>query len=234
MKWYRTYSLAVIIGCVSGSLYHKSKEDTKLRKTLVQIALASLCYTSFGFAATSLIPRFRAGCSYYTLTALVTSSNFLFTRQFLLEKEWVYRQDLSPRQNLCATSAVTGAETGFIVECILAEGGVISTVKAMGYWSAVAVVFQLCMFLVEAWRIRKSLQLHSPELFPQSEGSSPERAVQWLDRVIQQDWKIDTIRRENDTLNLRILREVDRLRQAKAVLNVNNIPFDKSQDTSDD
>ena len=233
MKWYRAYTLALILGPVSGSLYHKSKEDTKLRKTLIQITVASLCYTTFGFAATALIPRFRFGCSYYTLTAFITSSNFLFTRQFLEQKEWVFRDEFSPKLNLYATSAVAGAETGFIMEAILAEGSLVSTVKAVGFWAVAAIVAQFCMNRVEAWRIRKSLQLHSPQLFPQSERSSPEVAVTWLERVILQEWEIDTMRKESSSLNLRLIREVDRVRQVKSVLNENNISYNLQVTSTD-
>ena len=233
MKWYRAYTLALIVGSVSGTLYHRSKEDAKLRRALIQMALASLCYTSCGLAATAFIPRFHAGCAYYTLTALLTSSNFLFTRQFLIEKGWVHRKELSPPQNLYATSAVAGAETGFVLEAILAEGGAVSTLKSMSFWALVAVAVQFCLLRVEAWRIKKSLQLHSPQLFPPSHTSSPEAAVDWMHKVLLHEWKIDIVRRENNDINLRLVRELDRVRQARSLLRDNSIPDDSQGFSSD-
>ncbi|KAI6661658.1 hypothetical protein LOD99_13531 [Oopsacas minuta] len=226
MKWYRVYPLALITGSVSGYLYHKSKDDAILRRTLLQITAASVAYTTIGFTVTFLIPRFRFGCFYYTLTALITSSNFLFTRQFLIEREWLYRKNISPKHNLYINSAASGAETGLLLEGILAEGTVLSTLKSIGYWSAVALVLQYCFFQMEGWRIRKSLSLHSPELFPESKKTWTERAIEWLEDIILHDWEIDVVNKQNEILDLRIIREVDRVRQAKTILENNHIPCD--------
>ena len=227
MRWYRKYSLAIITGTVSGALYHKSKEDAVLRKTLIQITAASLAYTSFGFTATCLIPRFRYGCFYYTLTAFITSANFLFTRQFLIERGWLHKPEYSPNINLYANSVASGAETGLLLEGILAEGSILSTIKSIGYWAIVALMVQYCFFQVEAWRVQKSLSLHSPDLFPETRESIPKRSVDWLEEIVLRDWEIDTVKKGNNILDLRIIRELDRVRQAKVVLEKHDIPYDE-------
>ena len=221
------YSLAIITGTVSGTLYHKSKEDVVLRKTLIQITAASLAYTSIGFTATCLIPRFRYGCLYYTVTAFITSANFLFTRQFLIERGWLHKLDYNPKTILYANSIASGAETGLLLEGILAEGTILSTIKSIGYWALVALIVQYCFFQVEAWRIRKSLSLHSPGLFPETRESIPKRSIDWFEEIVLRDWEIDTVRKSNKVLDLRVIREVDRVRQAKAKLEKHGIPYDE-------
>lgn len=221
------YSLAIITGTVSGTLYHKAKQDRVLRSTLIQITAASLAYTSIGFTATCLIPRFRYGCLYYTMTAFITSANFLFTRQFLIERGWLHRQEYSPMFNLYANSVASGAETGLLLEGILAEGTILSTIKSIGYWALVALMVQYCLFQVEAWRVRKSLSLHSPDLFPETRESLPKRSIAWLEEILLRDWEIDTVKKKNKILDLKVIREVDRVKQAKGLLEKYNIPYDE-------
>ena len=104
---------------------------------------------------------------------------------------------------------------------------ILSTIKSIGYWALVALMVQYCLFQVEAWRVRKSLSLHSPDLFPETRESLPKRSIAWLEEILLRDWEIDTVKKKNKILDLKVIREVDRVKQAKGLLEKYNIPYDE-------